>query len=265
MPEARHHGPDHTTALVERCVLGGVLPAANRTAMHQSLEGACASAECMLHPPLSAITAYGFRRRHCPGATDRSAYASDLLKFRSTLEEILSDQHGSTKRGAGAPSPAAGPSRATTTDGPPQPLRATRLIWHASSPQHYQTPGGLFPVRRSDTWPWSGARQRCVPHSTSERNLAYGRVADAQQLLGPLRASVPRLTNGTASFSFRSTWERDARLSGQHPGSDAVSFPPGRSHASGCTHFCLHSDATLDWLRELGELVLDVARAGSEA
>ena len=241
-PRATHSGQELSVQIVERCVRFGVLPPANRTRARFALEGACASVECMLAPPPSALMAYAFRRRLCPGATDRAAYTSDLRRFRTTLESILSETRGD-------PSDAPRPS-----------IRATRLIWRSTSIQHYETPGGLFPVQRSATWPWGGARQRCVPIKPTERAISRGRATDAQHVLGPLTKAVRRLTNSTISFALHDTWERDRDLHAhsQHPGSDGVTFAPGRPHALDCTHFCLHSDVAIGWLRALAGVALAV-------
>ena len=110
-------------------------------------------------------------------------------------------------------------------------------------------------MHRDDTWPWSGERQRGVPHSEAEGYLAFGRELDARRTFTSLNAMVPRLTNGSASFEFRFSWEHDARLHDQHPGSDDVIFPSRPDISLDCTHFCLHSDATKGWLRELVDVV----------
>ena len=114
-----------------------------------------------------------------------------------------------------------------------RPWRARRLIWWDGAQQHYNTTSGMFPAQHGLVWPsGSGA---CVPHRRT--NLANERNALARRVLAPLLAK--------GEMQIWSTARHDAAAHDQH------ADRRGGTMRGDCSHYCLHSEVSRNWLEEL--------------
>lgn len=228
-------------ALMEACVARGLRDGG-------PLGRACHTAACMLDPATDKQhIAYAFRRRYCAGASDGDAYASDLMRFASTLQAVAAERR----------------------------WRATRLIWRDNTPQHYATPSGFFPTSRGATWPSAGG---CAPIKEYLKPLANARNRLAEGVLAPLLHAHP---SAPARLERMSTWGFDVARYTQHPHgkSDMLSVavrdepptePPLRQQQrprtmDDCSHVCLHSDVARRWLEALVASLLAAAPAAAHA
>ena len=185
---------EHTTKQIEECITQGIRA--------PKLAGNCTRRHCLTSPTSALERIQGaFWRRNCAGSLGKLAYASDLKRFAVVLRKVAAERR----------------------------WRARKLIWRASTPQHYSGPSGMFPLKRSNTWPGAGA---CIP--VRNDSLAADRNAVADSMLHSL------LRPGGPPYMTRwSTWDHDLGYHDEHP------------RGADCSHFCLHSTATWNWVRLL--------------
>ena len=193
---------DYSTQQLEECI-------ARPVAAPSKLAGNCTTLACLASPSTerggghpTEFVQLGFFRRSCPDNLGRHAYASDLARFVATLRDVAQEQR----------------------------WRARRLVWRASTPQHYNTPGGLFPTSSSKWWPRAGA---CVPLRNPQLASARNEIADL--VLAPLFRNPP---NGL-QLSRMSSFAYDIERYAEHP-----------QHLD-CSHFCMHSMDMWNWVRLL--------------
>ena len=168
----------------------------------------CRAWDCLRNPRTNEERlATAWRRRQCAHNLDRRAFASDMLRFAQTLGTLLTQGQ----------------------------WRARRVIWIDPAVQHYDAPGGMFPVARARTWP-SVSRQACRPIKNATLAGARGSVAD-----DALR--------GLPSVTRISTRSHELQLHRQHPLNE-------------CTHFCLHSNIGWHKLQHVLDALHVDARVG---
>jgi hypothetical protein len=215
-----------TPQLVETCLARGLGDGG-------ALGKACSTNACMLDPSGNLENvAYAFRRRLCERAMGSDAYASDLMRFASTLSAVAAEQR----------------------------WRARRLIWRDNTPQHYATPSGYFPTFRNASWPSAGS---CMPIKGHHFPLANERNRLAERFLAPLLSAPP---NAPARLERMSTWQHDVAHHAEHPRGKRDELeevaPTMRATTqrvgnfssylvSDCSHFCLHSAVSRNWMETL--------------
>ena len=124
---------------------------------------------------------------------------------------------------------------------------ADRIVWRSSVAQHYPTRAGTYDPARyiAARWPFGlSAGVPCAPIQQQHEDEARQRNVLASRVLAG-RGRVLRHT--------MDTWATDAALWDQHSAKRRGGRP--LDVQIDCTHFCLHSDATWEWLQALERLI----------